>query len=173
MKDRDEMSNSRKAAVVEGKFTSSQVARAVGVDSRRLEGWMERDILRPKGESKQGVPMEYSFGDAMVAAVLAELQRLLGSDFRPGRVASLVEEALDPRSLNLLGLLAAPAGSRARPEGGRVFTAHLVIRNVHGEPEAEILYHLDVSQMPSAILVDLGRLGTDLLKCLEAEMARA
>jgi hypothetical protein len=65
------------------------VARAVDIPVRRLEGWVERRVVvplvRPSGT---GTRARFSPEDVLRVAIIAEIQRVFGTDFRPGSLAA-------------------------------------------------------------------------------------
>ena len=72
-----------------------QVARAAGIPVRRLEGWIERRVVAPTAAARgTGTRARFSREDALRVAIVAEIQRLFGSNLRPGSVASRI--AHDP-----------------------------------------------------------------------------
>jgi hypothetical protein len=87
-------------------YTTGQVARALKIPVRRMEGWAEQGLLVPKvlrGQTRHGDRRRYGWKDVITAAVLAELHRLLGARFRPGGIAALAARALVHFDLDKLG----------------------------------------------------------------------
>jgi hypothetical protein len=65
------------------------VARAVDIPVRRLEGWVERRLVVPTVPAKgTGSRARFSQEDVLRVAIIAEIQRLFGTDFRPGSIAA-------------------------------------------------------------------------------------
>jgi len=63
------------------------VAAAIECPVRRLESWVEQQILEPVAEaSGPGTRRKFDFGTAVKAGILHELRWLLGPHFRPGEV---------------------------------------------------------------------------------------
>jgi hypothetical protein len=72
-------------------YTVKAVAHAVNIPARRLEGWVERGIIVPTlPSSGTGTRTRFSRQDVFRVAVIAEIQRLFGTDFRPGSIASTI-----------------------------------------------------------------------------------
>jgi hypothetical protein len=66
-------------------YEAQAVARAVDIPVRRLEGWVERRVVVPTRPARgTGRRAQFSRADVLRVAILAEVQRLLGIDFRPG-----------------------------------------------------------------------------------------
>jgi hypothetical protein len=63
------------------------VADAIQCPVRRLESWVEQQILEPVAEaSGPGTRRKFDFATAVKAGILNELRWLLGPHFRPGEV---------------------------------------------------------------------------------------
>jgi hypothetical protein len=63
------------------------VADAIECPVRRLESWVEQQILEPVTEaSGPGTRRKFDFATAVKAGILNELRWLLGPQFRPGEV---------------------------------------------------------------------------------------
>ena len=63
------------------------VADAIRCPVRRLESWVEQQILEPVAEaSGPGTRRKFDFATAVKAGILNELRWLLGPHFRPGEV---------------------------------------------------------------------------------------
>lgn len=63
------------------------VADAIECPVRRLESWVEQQILEPVTEaSGPGTRRKFDFATAVKAGILNELRWLLGPHFRPGEV---------------------------------------------------------------------------------------
>lgn len=74
------------------------VARAAGIPARRLEGWIERRVVVPTvAAAGTGTRTRFSREDALRVALIAEIQRLFGSNLRPGSIASKIGR--DPLTL--------------------------------------------------------------------------
>jgi hypothetical protein len=70
-------------------YGTQLVASAVGIPPRRLEGWIERQVLTPLvAASGKGTRARLSREDALRVAVIAEIQRLLGVNLRPGSIGA-------------------------------------------------------------------------------------
>lgn len=128
-------------------YSTGQVAKALGLNVRRLEGWAEQGLLSPKvqrGQSRHGDRRQYAWPDILTAAVLAEAQQLLGAHFRPGCLAQIA--AIGAHNYANLGTM----------QGAR---AALVLTVAKGKPQAEILYRPTLDHLPTAALViDIARL---------------
>jgi len=137
-------------------YTSGEVATALRIPPRRIEGWAEKGFLTPKvlrGQTRHGDRRQYAWPDVMTAAVLVEAQRLLGTQLRPGILAEAIT-AIGPKSYGLLGAI---------PGAGAVLVLHIV----NGEPKAEVLYKPIMSHLPTAaLIVDLARLGPQVREAL-------
>ena len=67
------------------------VARAVGIPVRRLEGWVEQGLVAPVvPASGTGTRALFSTRDVLRIAIIADIQRLFGNNFRPGSVAAAI-----------------------------------------------------------------------------------
>lgn len=67
------------------------VARAVDIPVRRLEGWIERRVVVPAARARgTGTRAGFSRQDVLRIGIIVEIQRLFGTDFRPGRIASAI-----------------------------------------------------------------------------------
>jgi DNA-binding transcriptional MerR regulator len=74
-------------------FAVGQAARALGVPPRRLEGWVERGVLTPAlSATGTGTRRRFTWGDLVKAAILVELQSLLGANLRPGTVGAYLAD---------------------------------------------------------------------------------
>jgi DNA-binding transcriptional MerR regulator len=118
------------------------VARAVDIPARRLEGWVERRVVVPTvPASGTGTRARFSPQDVLRIAVIAEIQRLFGTDFRPGGIAVAIGR--DPFMLPWLdtafteaiqenppGLQSADSGTR-----GKRRLLFYVYRNAKGRPD--------------------------------------
>jgi hypothetical protein len=68
-----------------------QVARAASIPVRRLEGWIERGVVVPTvAATGTGTRTRFSREDALRVALVAEIQRLFGSNLRPGSIAAKI-----------------------------------------------------------------------------------
>jgi hypothetical protein len=77
------------------------VARAVDIPVRRLEGWVERGVVVPTVVAKgTGTRARFSRQDVLRVAIIAEIQHLFGTDFRPGSIAAKIGR--DPLTLPLV-----------------------------------------------------------------------
>jgi DNA-binding transcriptional MerR regulator len=137
-------------------YAPGKVARALGIPVRRLEGWGARGLVTPnkqRGRTRHGDRRLYDFRDVMTVAVLAELQKLLGSStFQPGGVARLVAEQMN----------------HASPAVGSVADAVLVLSAAHGKPTVEIHYRTALSHIPlTAVVIKLTTLATMVARALE------
>jgi MerR HTH family regulatory protein len=82
----------------ETSYEVQAVAHAVDIPVRRLEGWIERRVVVPTVRaSGTGTRTRFSRQDVLRIAIIAEIQRLFGTDFRPGGVASAIGR--DPLTL--------------------------------------------------------------------------
>ena len=141
-------------------YTSGQVARALELPSRRVEGWTEAGLIKPrisKGASRHGDRRRFAWGDIIVCGVLAQVQRILGGHLRPGAIARLVVKEFDTRSAEFAVL-----GDPARP-------ALLLIESVDGKPRATVSFNVHAHQLDAAIVVNLTRLGLKLERNLGHE----
>ena len=74
-----------------GRYEVQRVARAAGIPVRRLEGWIERRVVVPTAAARgTGTRARFSREDALRVAIVAEIQRLFGSNLRPSSVASKI-----------------------------------------------------------------------------------
>src|SRR5262245_48029483 len=65
------------------------VARAIDIPERRLEGWVERGVVAPTTRaSGTGTRIRFSPQDVLRVAIITEIQRLFGTELRPGRIAA-------------------------------------------------------------------------------------
>lgn len=80
------------------------VARAAGIPARRLEGWVERQVIVPLGRARgTGTRVRFSAEDVLRVAIIAEIQYLFGAEFRPGSIAAaLGAVGRDPSLLPIL-----------------------------------------------------------------------
>jgi hypothetical protein len=147
--------------VAERTYTTGQVARALGLNVRRLEGWAEQGVLSPaklRGHTPHGDRRQYAWADIMAAAVLAEAQKLLGRHFRPGAMAELVKTV----GRMSFGLLGTPT-SEGHP-------AVLVFEVRKDKPHVEVAYRPTIDHLPTAaLLINIERLGTRVREALKRE----
>ena len=79
-------------------YEVQRIARAVNIPVRRLEGWIERGVVVPTvAATGTGTRTRFSREDALRVALIAEIQRLFGSNLRPGSIASKIGR--DPLTL--------------------------------------------------------------------------
>jgi len=78
------------------KYTRTQVAKLLGVDPRKIGGWVARGVLRPEGIGKgTGNPYRFTFAEIVRASIIHHTQEDLGSQFvRPGFLSELLHEQL-------------------------------------------------------------------------------
>jgi len=142
---------------MEPSFTSGQVATALHIPPRRIEGWAEKGLLSPRvlrGRTRFGDRRQYTWPDVMMAAILVEAQRILGTQLRPGILAEAIA-AVGAKSYGLLGAI---------PAAGAVLVLHIV----KGEPKAEVLYKPVLGHLPTAaLIVNLARLGPQVQEALK------
>jgi len=83
------------------KYTRTQVAKLLGVDPRKIEGWVARGVLRPEGIGKgTGNPYRFSFAEIVRASIIHHTQEDLGSQFiRPGSLSKLLHEQLSDQTI--------------------------------------------------------------------------
>lgn len=73
-------------------YTNLQVAEAIGIPVRRLEGWVEAGVLEPTLSA--GKQRRWSDEDALRAALVAEVQKIFGTNLRPGTAARILNDPL-------------------------------------------------------------------------------
>lgn len=112
-------------------FTRGRVATALKLDVRQLESWAAQRLITPavrRGQTQNGNRRAYSFADVVAAAVLSELQNLLGkTGVRPGSLAALLAKELRSHEYDLLVKIPPPY-------------TFLVVQGVEGRPSLEVLY---------------------------------
>ena len=71
--------------------STQTVARAVGIPARRLTGWVERGVIVPSAPaSGSGTRTGFTPEDILRVAIVAEVQRLFGTNLRPGSIATTI-----------------------------------------------------------------------------------
>lgn len=83
-------------------YTRAQVAELLGVEARKLEGWVARGVLQPQGSPQgSGHPHLFTFPEIVRAAILVEAQESLGLRFaRPGFLSKLLHDQLSEREID-------------------------------------------------------------------------
>lgn len=116
-------------------YSRGQVAKLLGVDPRKVEGWVARGVLRAEGIGEgTGSPYRFAFPDIVRAAILREAQESLGTRFvRPGFLSKLLHEQvsnwrIDQERRRIESVRATPPRPHRRPSFPR------------GEPDDLILH---------------------------------
>jgi hypothetical protein len=118
------------------------VARAVDIPARRLEGWVEQGLVIPTGRARgTGTRSRFTPEDVMRVAIIAEIQRLFGTTFRPGTIASAIGR--DPFTLPRVDTVARlviqrhEGHSHSKPEDTERLVVY-VYQGRKGQPTLEV-----------------------------------
>jgi len=140
-----------------------RVARAAGIPVRRLEGWIERGVVAPTAAAHgTGTRARFGLEDALRVAIVADIQRLFGSNLRPGSIASKIgHDALNWAHVDTALRLSlredvgetTAAGARSGEKGRLILYAHCDSRGLSvgatRKPPARVL-----ETIPVALFVD-------------------
>lgn len=133
-----------------------QAAEILNVPARRLEGWVERGLLRPRikrGRTPHRNRAQFGWPELMMAAIVAESQKLLGRHFRPGNMCRLITGLGD---------------DRYAPEAGTTDRV-LILRGIGWRPvQAVLVPERHATPFPDmALVIDLGLLARKLEKRID------